>query len=52
MARVVRTSRYALALALQGEQLAPDVMALLGCDNPVCVLVVDPRTSCTAYGPM
>jgi hypothetical protein len=30
MTRVVRTSRYALAVALDGEELAPDVMALHG----------------------
>jgi hypothetical protein len=41
MARVVRTSRYALAVSLEGEQLAPDVMALHECDNPVCARVVD-----------
>lgn len=41
VARVVRTSRYALAVALEGEYLAPDVMALHGCDNPVCARVVD-----------
>jgi hypothetical protein len=42
LTRVVRTSRYALAVALKGRELAPDVMALHGgCDNPVCVRVVD-----------
>jgi hypothetical protein len=40
MTRVVRTSRYALAVALEGEYLAPDVMALHECDNPVCARVV------------
>src|ERR1700732_1716410 len=38
--RVVRTSRYALAVALGGEFLAPDVMALHECDNPVCARVL------------
>ncbi|WP_235615438.1 hypothetical protein [Mycobacterium avium] len=35
--RVVRTSRYALALSLKGTVLQPDVFALHECDNPVCV---------------
>jgi hypothetical protein len=34
MTRVVRSSRYALAVALEGALLAPDVMALHECDNP------------------
>jgi hypothetical protein len=37
--RVVRTSRYALALSLNGATLDPDVFALHECDNPVCVRV-------------
>lgn len=38
--RVVRTSRYALALASPGRELGPDVMGLHECDNTVCVRVV------------
>lgn len=40
--RVVRTSRYALALALGGRELSPEVMGLHECDNTVCVRVVSP----------
>lgn len=40
VSRVVRTSRYALALASPGHELAPDVMGLHECDNTVCVRVV------------
>ena len=40
VSRVVRTSRYALALATPGQELAPDVMGLHECDNTVCVRVV------------
>ena len=39
VSRVVRTSRYALALASPGLELAPDVMGLHGCDHPLCVKV-------------
>ena len=39
--RVVRTSRYALALALRGQELSPEVMGLHECDNTVCVRVVE-----------
>src|SRR5690349_11825914 len=42
VSRVVRASRYALALALEGEQLSGDVMGLHECDNTVCVRVVAP----------
>lgn len=38
--RVVRTSRYALALSLNGDVLQPGVLALHECDNPVCARVV------------
>lgn len=34
--RVVRTSRYALALSLGGRVLEPTVFALHGCDMPIC----------------
>lgn len=37
--RVVRTSRYALALSLNGSVLEPDVFALHSCDDPICVRV-------------
>lgn len=40
VSRVVRTSRYALALALSGRELEPEVMGLHNCDNTVCVRVV------------
>jgi hypothetical protein len=36
---VVRTSRYALALSLNGVALKPDVVAMHECDDPVCVRV-------------
>jgi hypothetical protein len=41
--RVVRASRYALAVALAGEELPADVMGLDECDNTVCVRVVAPN---------
>lgn len=40
VSRVVRTSRYALALASPGHELAPSVMGLHECDNTICVRVV------------
>lgn len=36
---MVRTSRYALALSLNGVALEPDVVAMHECDDPVCVKV-------------
>lgn len=39
--RVVRTSRYALALSLNGTALEPDVFSLHECDNPCCVRVTN-----------
>lgn len=38
---VVRTSRYALALSLAGDELPPEVLALHECDNTVCVRTLD-----------
>ncbi|GAA2429176.1 hypothetical protein GCM10009856_44970 [Mycolicibacterium llatzerense] len=37
--RVVRSSRYALALSLGGKILAPTILALHTCDDPVCARV-------------
>lgn len=37
--RVVRTSRYALALSLNGSVLESDVYSLHSCDDPICVRV-------------
>ncbi|WP_237752811.1 hypothetical protein [Mycolicibacterium aromaticivorans] len=36
---VVRTSRYALALSLNGSVLEPHIHALHECDNPICVRI-------------
>ncbi|MDP7707500.1 hypothetical protein [Mycobacterium sp. TY815] len=41
MRHVVRTSRYALALSLAGDELPPEVLALHECDNTVCVRTLD-----------
>ena len=38
--RVVRSSRYALALSLGGKVLEPTLFALHTCDNPVCARTV------------
>jgi hypothetical protein len=42
---VVRAHRYALAMSLGGRELAPWVMGLHECDNPLCVKVVEPATA-------
>ena len=36
---MVRANRYALAAALDGVALEPQVRALHGCNNPACVRV-------------
>lgn len=38
--RVVRATRYALALSLGGKTLEPTIFALHECDNPVCCRTV------------
>lgn len=49
--RVVRSSRYALALSLKGIALEPEVFALHDCDNPVCVRVTNAEELVGGIGP-